>query len=339
MKNPNGFGTVYKLTGNRRKKWVARKTVSWEDGKQKRVVVGYFESKKEAMEALGKFIYNPNSKVTLDEVYEEWSNYHFKKLSIRVAENTKYIYNAYFKEIKTMYIRDIEITTLQSFFSKLEESLSSASVKRIKSIASMIFDYAVKKDIIDKNIVKFVELKKFKAVKIKSQFSTDEIETLWNNKDMYLVDSVLILIYTGMRISELLNLKIEDISLENEYKVIHVKASKTDAGIRDIPISPLILQLITKNISVGKEYLFLNSKGNKFNYPAYRSAFKTLMEKLNMNHTVHECRHTTATLLSNAGADPTSIIKILGHTDYTLTSRVYTHKDKEQLDKAINLIQ
>ena len=58
-----------------------------------------------------------------------------------------------------------------------------------------------------------------------------------------------------------------------------------------------------------------------------------------MNHTVHECRHTTATLLSNAGADPTSIIKILGHTDYNLTSKVYTHKDKEQLDKAINLIQ
>lgn len=339
MKNPNGFGTVYKLTGNRRKKWVARKTIAWQEGKQKRVVVGYFESKKEAMEALGKFIYNPNSKITLDEIYQEWSESHFKKMSSRVAENNSYIYNAHFKKIKTMYIKDIDLNVLQDFFNSLEETLSSASVKRIKSIASMIFDHAVKKDIIDKNIVKFVELKKFKAVKIKSQFSTEEIETLWNNKSMYLVDSVLILIYTGMRISELLNLKVEDISLENEYKVIHVKASKTDAGIRDIPISPLILQLITKNISIGKEYLFLNSKGKKFNYPAYRNAFKILMEKLNMNHTVHECRHTTATLLSNAGADPTSIVKILGHTDYTLTSRVYTHKDKEQLEKAINLIQ
>lgn len=339
MKNPNGFGTVYKLKGNRRKKWVARKTISWEDGKQKRVVVGYFENKREAMEALGKFIYNPNAKVTLNEVYEEWSNYHFKKLSIRAAENTKYTYNAYFKDIKTMYITDIEINALQSFFSKLEENLSSATVKRIRSISSMIFDYAVKKDIIIKNIVKFIELKKFKAVKTKTQFTTEEIEKLWHNKDIYLVDSVLILIYTGMRISELLDLKIEDISLENEYKVIHVKASKTDAGIRDIPISPLILPLITKNISVGKEYLFLNSQGKKFNYPAYRVCFKTLMEKLEMNHTVHECRHTTATLLSNAGADPNSIIKILGHTDYNLTSKVYTHKDKEQLDKAINLIQ
>ena len=54
-----------------------------------------------------------------------------------------------------------------------------------------------------------------------------------------------------------------------------------------------------------------------------------------MKHSIHECRHTTATLLSDAGANPVSIAKILGHTDYILTSKVYTHKDKNQLQKLL----
>lgn len=335
MKNPNGFGTVYKLSGNRRKKWAARKTVGWENGKQKRVIVGYFESKKEAMDALASYIYNPNAKLTLKDIYTEWSKGHFSKITPRSVKNIESLYNNHINKLENMYVVDIKLHILQEFFD--DSQLSSAMIKRVRSALNMILDYAVKKDIISKNPLEFVEVGKYKVVYNKKQFSKEEIKILWENKEMYLVDSVLILIYTGMRVSEMLNLKIEDINLESDNKTLFIRKSKTDAGIREIPINSVILPLITRNMSVGKEYLFLNKSGGKFIYQTYRKEFMKIMDQLKMKHSTHECRHTTATLLSNAGADPVSISKILGHTEFKTTT-IYTHKDKEQLQKAINLI-
>lgn len=57
-----------------------------------------------------------------------------------------------------------------------------------------------------------------------------------------------------------------------------------------------------------------------------------------MDHKPHDCRHTTATLLNNAGANPTSIKKILGHSSYITTEKIYTHKDIKELQKAMSLI-
>ena len=336
MKNPNGFGTTYKLKGNRRKKWVARKTVAWEDGKQKRVIVGYFESKKEAMEALASYVYNPNAKVTLKDIYTEWSKVHFQKLTVKTKISIENMYNKHIFKMEDMYISEIKLNILQDFFDKLE--LSTGTIKSIRSILNMIFNYALKKEIILKNPLEFVEFKKHEVVVEKHQFSYQEIEKLWENKEMYLVDSILILIYTGMRISEMLELKTTDVNLENENKILHIRKSKTVTGIRDIPISPLILPLICKRLKLNNEYLISNQENKKFVYTAYRFLFKKVMKELEMNHSIHECRHTTATLLSDAGANPVSIAKILGHTDYNLTSKVYTHKDKTQLQKAIDLI-
>ena len=144
-----------------------------------------------------------------------------------------------------MYISEIKINLLQEFFDKL--TLSTGTIKRIRSIMNMIFNYALKKEIILKNPLEFVEFKRHEVVVEKHQFSYEEIDLLWKNKEMYLVDSILILIYTGMRISEMLDLKVTDINLESENKILHIRKSKTVAGIRDIPISPLILPLICRD--------------------------------------------------------------------------------------------
>ena len=62
------------------------------------------------------------------------------------------------------------------------------------------------------------------------------------------------------------------------------------------------------------------------------------MKELGMNHLSHDCRHTTATKLDNAGVDRTIVKLILGHASNDVTKRVYTHKTPEQLLSAINKI-
>ena len=91
MKLPNGFGTVYKLSGNRRNPYVARKTKGWkinpETGKIKQtyITIGFYSTRKEALTALAEFNANPYDmdagKVTFEDIYERWSSDHFPTVS------------------------------------------------------------------------------------------------------------------------------------------------------------------------------------------------------------------------------------------------------------------
>lgn len=214
MKNPNGFGTVNKLSGKRRKKWRAVKTIGWENGKQKRVTVGYFESKQEAMEALGKYNHNSNAKIKIKDVYEMWSNVHYKNIAENSKKSMHSKYTVYISKFADRYISDINLQELQEFFNKINSSSSTLSL--IKVVFNMIFDYAVKNNFIEKNPIQFIELGKFKKVYDKKVFTDEEIQILWDNVNKPYVDTILILIYTGMRVSEMLNLKLSDIDLEKE---------------------------------------------------------------------------------------------------------------------------
>jgi len=73
-------------------------------------------------------------------------------------------------------------------------------------------------------------------------------------------------------------------------------------------------------------------------YTYYDCKFKVIMEQLQLNHKPHDCRHTFATLMDNAGANKVSIKRIMGHASTDITDKVYTHKDVAELLKAIDLI-
>ena len=87
MRNPNGFGSVVKLAGKRRKPYAACVTTGWtKDGKQLKKYIGYYSSKADAMNALAQYSYNPLaidvSKVTLLDVFNLWSEPKFRDASL-----------------------------------------------------------------------------------------------------------------------------------------------------------------------------------------------------------------------------------------------------------------
>lgn len=329
MKNPNGFGTVYKMSGKRRKKWRVQITVSWENGKQKRVTIGYFEKQDDAKNFLTNYKYNPNAKLTLGEVYKQWTSRHFEKVSESRQYNINSRYKNHIIKLENECISEINLNKLQNFMDSL--TCSSGTASEIKAILNLIFEYALKNDFISKNPVKFIEMGKYKKVFDKKEFSKEEIDILWNNLDVPNVDTVLILIYTGMRVGEMLNLKLKNIDLEK--RDIFISESKTNSGIRHIPIHDKILPLIINRMH-NQEHLIVLENNIPVSYYAYKYQFQNVMKALNLKHNPHECRHTTATLLSNAGANTVSIAKIMGHTNY-YTTTIYTHKDNEELKKAM----
>ena len=343
MLNPNGYGSVFKLSGNRRKPFAVRITQGYtNDGKQIYKYLSYHATRKEAMQALASYNANPYdidlNNITFSELYTKWSERHFKDLSKNRIKTYMSCYN-YCKPIYNMKMNDIKIPHLQKLIDGSNKNHSS--LKLIKSLIGLVFRYAMELDIIQKDYSKFIKVGKHVVIKEKTIFTDKEIDILWKNVgSLRYTDTVLIMIYTGMRVGERLNLKKEDVNLLEQ--TIIVKESKTAAGQnRVIPIHSRIKTLIQKRYeNSNSEYLISNIRNTKaFNYNNYKiKIFDEIMETLNMDHTPHDCRHTFATRLNDAGGNTTAIKKMIGHESNEKKEKIYTHKKVTELKKTIELV-
>ena len=116
--------------------------------------------------------------------------------------------------------------------------------------------------------------------------------------------------------------------------------SKTDAGKnRIIPIHPKILPLIIERMENETDYLIPNKKGtNYYEYNNFRqNEFVKIMEQLGMEHTIHDTRHTFATMISDVSDNENAITGIIGHTNINMTKK-YTHTNIEKMRKEMEKI-
>lgn len=387
MKLPNGFGSVHKLSGNRRKPWRARKTIGWEyvdkatgkpvkvnsdtnlnDIRQKQlyVTVGYYETRKQAYEALALYNSDPHDLhhdvITFGELYEKWSDEYFARLTTKNSKTApKQIkdYEASFRLcafIKDMCIHDIKLEHLQKVVDT--SGKNTPTLRKLRTLFNSVFDYALKHEIISKDkrtIPSYVDISKPgnpNAVD-RMPFTNEERNLLWQYKDANTYMSViLILIYTGVRISELLDLKKENIHLNERW--FYVGESKTEAGIREVPIAEKIVPFFQYWLSCDCEYLICTPDEKPFTYRNYYDSYWIpLMLQMNMGefvmeedkkepvykgHRPHDTRHTCISMLTETGVDERIIKKIVGHKGQGVTQAVYTHIELPIKLEAINKI-
>ena len=169
----------------------------------------------------------------------------------------------------------------------------------------------------------------------KKPFAEEEIQTLWKMESMEWVDSVLYLIYSGFRISEMLDLRTDTVSLDDGT----VKGgTKTKAGKdRIVPIHSKVRHIVERRLKDGGEYLF-SYNGKRCGDETYRKFWREIMKAANMQHTPHDCRHTFRSRLDSAGANKKCIDLMMGHKSKDVGERVYTHKTIEELKAAIEVV-
>jgi integrase len=233
---------------------------------------------------------------------------------------------------------DVKTANLNSAISKCDKG--HATLKKMKSLYNQLFEYAMTNDIVNKDYSNYIDIGKNKDKTARIPFCQSEIDLLFKTEPtLPFVDTILIMIYSGVRIGELLNVKLCDINIKEGYFI--VTDSKTEAGQnRLVPIHSKVLQYFKNRIDTENEYLIVNSKNKKMLYDYYYNyVFKPIMENLNMEHKPHDCRHTFATLLNNADANSTSIKNLVGHNSFITTEKIYTHKDINELKKAVDLIE
>lgn len=348
-KLPNGYGTIYKMSGKRSKPFRAMKTDKWiidpvtGKNKQIRFTVGYFASREEAMIALADYNENPYDikadSITFSEVYEKWSASYFPTLSNPSSIRTITAAYAYCNDLYDMRMKDIRVSHLEGAI--LNANVGDSTKARMKSLFNMLYKYALAHDVAEKNYasVMFANGNPIKRDRIKEvvPFSQEEISLLWDNlHNIAFADMILVGIYSGWRPQELAILKLADIDLENGT----MKGGlKTDAGKnRIVPIHPLIKPLIENRIqessNLQSEYLFNDPNGQQgtyMTYDKYRKRFEKVMKTLKMKHRPHETRHTFITKAKACNMDEYVLKLIVGHAIEDITEKVYTHRTIEQL--------
>lgn len=350
MKMPNGYGTVYKLSGNRRNPYVAKKTKGWAvdqaTGKSKQlyITVGYYPTRKEALTALAEFNAHPYgvdaATVTFAEIYERWADEHYPVISDSNVKGYRAVW-ALCGKIAQMRFVDVKLDHLQIVAD--ESGKNYPTLRKLKAMFGQMYKYAVIHEIIPKerNLVEYLDIKKAGNPNAynREPFSKAEIQRLWDVKDSNPYYSViLMLIYTGCRISELLDLKKEDVNLDERcFKII---AAKTVSGIRTVPIAKKVYPFFEHWYTLNNcEYLLSTPEGDHFKYRNYYDSYwEPLVEVLGMNHRPHDTRHTCISLLTVAGVSDKVIKKIVGHKGQSVTEIVYTHFELDELIDAIDKI-
>lgn len=328
MKLPNGYGGIVKLNGLRRRPYMARKTIDYKpNGTPIYHIVGYYATRAEALQGLAHYNCqeeaHPRQAITLATIYVEWLKRHKNNVAITTYKNYasayKHLAPIAGKPIQTLTYRDLQsiIDTM------IQQGLSYSSCKKVRSLLNMLIKYANINGYCDIHFHKHLILCKNKPVRPHKPFTRQQINKLWASKHPYAYIP-LILLYTGMRSIEFRSLSPKDI--DRRKRIIKIRQSKTEAGLRVIPIHPRIESL-------------LYSHDYHMTYNVLNKCFKAVMKSIGCKHTSHDCRHTFATLLDTAGANPNARRSLLGHKNGDITDRVYTHKTLRELRRTIQLLK
>ena len=318
---PNGFGNVSKLPGKRRNPFRARKRIGVKNGKPLYATIGYFATREEALRQLAlnndtTLVREPG--ITFKNCLDLWwAEYELKKPMPKANEYAlTYIEPLYNREMRSLKAID------------LETLINSTHIPRVLKRNCIVllhgaFGYAMRHEIIDKDYSKIAKYATDTKPHIERKlFTAEQIEGLWKTYDRY--DKVtLVLLYTGMRVGELLKMRKADVHLDDGYMV---GGSKTDAGKnRFIPIHSTIYQLVKAQMQTDSEFLFPSVTGGKITNSVYTRHLKKI------DHTPHDTRHTFISQAYKCGIAEPDIKRIVGHAQSGVTQAVYVHPDLRYL--------
>lgn len=321
------------MHGQRRRPYIAAITITI-DGKRTRKAIGYYSSRRDAMAALAEYHNQPYDlsarEISVIDFFQKWLSYRDERgRGVQATATYKSTFLNHCKPLFNMRFCDVQSIQIQQL---VDNAKSPVIAERIKTTWGLLYKYAALTGITTSNAAAIVERPTRPKSTLHKPFTADEIEELWTYKNNLYAHLALVYIYTGLRPSELLTMRREDVHIEERYMI---GGMKTDAGRgRTIPIAEKIVPIIEE---------FYDQCNGDFLCPVHR--YDRLREKWKMcalpvihNHLPHDGRHTCETLLDNARVAKRTIQLILGHAGKDVDEAVYTHKTRQQLIDAINLI-
>ena len=282
----------------------------------------------------------------IDDAITDFINYCIfeKGLSNKTKDsytNDLNIYKNFLTSKKIEDIKDITSDDIKEFI-KLRNNEEISTVAHNLTVIKNFHKYLLKQNLTSKDVSLFIDRPKLRKTLPKT-LSIEDIDKLLdiklNTEFDYRNKAMLELMYgTGLRVSELVSLTVNDIDLTNCIIRVMGKGSKE----REIPLGEFSIYYLTLYLDKRKtmlkgyneEALFVNNHGKKMTRQGFFKNLKKILKEKGLNDEIspHTLRHSFATHLLNRGADLRSIQEMLGHSDIS-TTKIYTHISDDKVSK------
>ncbi|HEU5377638.1 MAG TPA: tyrosine-type recombinase/integrase [Ktedonobacteraceae bacterium] len=365
----NGEGTVFKRSGKRKKPYVAEITL--ENRQQK--TIGYFKTQEEAVAAKNKALREleqgklaTGPKQTLKQYLELWlETSHKQDVELITYLRGKITLNKHIiPGLGHLQLKALKAQHVQQFYAqKLEEGLSAGYVKNMHDLLSKAIKNAVRWKLISFNIMEDVTPPRpeEREVIILTQNQAQELLKVAQEHDLNAFISLAIT--TGMRHGELLALRWHDIDFDEGC--LHVRHTvnrqggsgyiegdpKTRKSRRRIILVPFVLEELKEHrrrqegkrqevgaVWVDKDLVFPNNQGKFLPAGTNLARFRKVLKAAGLPPMrVHDLRHNAGTLLMSKGINPKLVQELLGHSDISITLRLYGHVIPSMHGEAMNM--
>lgn len=337
-------------------------------------------SQEEAEERLSKILvklragqYPFDSEIQLKDWLKIWiEEYKVNELEKTTLDNYKTnIKNHIEPHLGRRRLSEISTRDIQLFYNFLydhgradgEGGLDPRTVQRIHVILSSALKHAMRHDLIVKNPAQFTVRRKVKRYSI-NPYNLEELKDfLLKTKDDRMYAAYVLSALTGLRRSEILALKWEDIDLERKEiqiskslsmvkesendtkRMYEIKDTKTESSIRIVSFDQFVKKVLERHCRMQNEIMeteivFSRPDGRYINPSSYTYEFISSIEKHGLRRIrLHDLRHTYATLLLESGVHHNFVKDMLGHSTIVTTLDIYTHVNRSELHKASSKLE
>jgi integrase/recombinase XerD len=275
---------------------------------------------------------------------------YYLKVERSLADNSV---NAYIRDIRKLadFSSKIKVNELNISVNEIREfiadlnskNISARSQARIISGIKAFFKYLIIEDYITNDPTMLIENPKI-GLKLPEVLSVDEIELIISSIDLSSKQgernrAILETLYScGLRVTELINLKISNINFKEGYLKVIGKGDKerlTPIGSNALKYILIYVNEVRIHQKISKnqeDFVFLNNRGSKLSRVMIFTLIKKIVNKVGIKKKVspHTFRHSFATHLIEGGADLRAVQEMLGHESIT-TTEIYTHLDRDYL--------
>ncbi len=252
-------------------------------------------------------------------------------------ESYKEDLEAFVKFFPNKNIKDIEVKDIREYIrSMYDKKYKATTISRHISTLKSFYNYLESEDIIKNNPMVLISNPK-KEKKLPNYLNYEDTEKLLktpdiNTKEGLMAALILEMLYsTGVRVGELVSIKVNDINRKERSILVFGKGRKERIVFYGSNCEKLLNKYLEKHQEL---YLFTNKHGEKINERTVRQIVSDTAQKahINVKVTPHTLRHTYATHLLNDGADLKSVGDLLGHENLSTTG-IYTHVSNDRLRK------
>lgn len=367
-KRANGDGCIWYRKDSKSRPWAVYSTALGY-----RENLGSYKTKAEAENALMAYQLAPTQfyNINLKDLHEKWLS---SKAYERLSDSSKSGYKAAWNKLKPLYgvkFKDLRSQDFQSIVDYYEEEhhergangelkyiddngkvtmkvtdkpkmckgLKYSALNNIKCLASHLYTFAMRDDVVNKNYAEFIELPDKNETNA-TAFTDTQLELIRQNiNKIPYCDYVYALCYLNFRVTEFLTLTRDSFKKEKldtgETVYYFVGGLKTEAGKdRIVPIHPNVLSIVKKCIAKKGQTVFCRADGSAMNKDYFREyCFYPVMDALGFERTYQprSCRRTFSTRMSAAGAKGENIAKLMGHTSYDVDVKYYIKQELKTL--------